>query len=120
MRAASAAFFAGLGFVVAGAHDNAGPEQARLDGFAGLASATVSITSLSPPGGERPGVELLGYREPEVQIRPARDGASAATVIVLAGWPARRRRAIPTATGSPSVRAELVVVPAKRGRCCLC
>ena len=83
--AASAAFFLGLGFVAADPHINAGPEQSRLDGFADLSDATVSITSLSPPGGARPGVELLGYLNPSPRSRPARDGSAAATVIVLAG-----------------------------------
>jgi catechol 2,3-dioxygenase-like lactoylglutathione lyase family enzyme len=82
--AASAAFFVGLGFAAADPHINAGPEQARLDGFADLLDATVSITSLSPAGGARPGVELLGYRDPPPCSRPARDGSAAATEIVLA------------------------------------
>ncbi len=81
---ASREFFVNLGFV--GAHEqlNVGPEQARLDGFADWRDAAVSILRLSPSDGGRPGVELLGYRQPPPLSKAARDGSAAATCIVIA------------------------------------
>jgi catechol 2,3-dioxygenase-like lactoylglutathione lyase family enzyme len=84
---ASAAFWARLGLEVAHRQLNQGPEQARLDAFAAVADAEVEIVSLSPPGGLRPGVEMLCYRRPPTATRAAPDLSTAATRIVLSAPP---------------------------------
>lgn len=63
--AASIAFYAGLGFAVAGGSANAGPEQARLDGLPG---AEAQVTALRPAAAP-PHLELLGYA-PALRPRP--------------------------------------------------
>lgn len=82
---ASGEFFLRLGFACRHREVNVGPEQARLDGFAGLYDARVAILSLSPPDGARPGVELLEYRQPMTVARAADDGSRSATRLVIAG-----------------------------------
>ena len=57
--AASLRFYEGLGFRVAGASENWGPEQERLNAVAG---AHLRITTLRAGGG--PGIELLEYLAP--------------------------------------------------------
>jgi catechol 2,3-dioxygenase-like lactoylglutathione lyase family enzyme len=81
---ASQAFYVSLGFAAVHAQVNVGTEQARLDGFSDKANAAVSIVSLSPNGGARPGIELLGYRQPPPIAKTARDGSVSATYILIA------------------------------------
>lgn len=81
----SVRFWATAGLLAAHRQWNRGEEQARLDGFAGAASAEVEIVSLSPASGLRPGVELLCYRRPPTAIRAATDSSAAATAVVLSG-----------------------------------
>ncbi len=57
--ATSRAFYEGLGFRVAGASENSGPEQERLNAVRG---ARLRVTALRAPHG--PGIELLEYLVP--------------------------------------------------------
>jgi catechol 2,3-dioxygenase-like lactoylglutathione lyase family enzyme len=81
----SAEFWAAVGLNVAHRQLNQGQEQARLDGFSATASAEVEIVSLSPPGGLRPGVEMLCYRRPPTATRAASDESIAATTVIISG-----------------------------------
>jgi catechol 2,3-dioxygenase-like lactoylglutathione lyase family enzyme len=90
---ASRAFYARLGFASAHRHINAGVEQKRLDGFADAVDVSVEILSLSAADGARPGIELLAYRQPLVISRNARDGAMAATCMVISDVADQERRA---------------------------
>jgi catechol 2,3-dioxygenase-like lactoylglutathione lyase family enzyme len=80
---ASRAFYARLGLECAHRHTNAGVEQRRLDGFVDAPDVSVEILSLSPADGARPRIELLAYRAPSAVSRSARDGAAAATCMVI-------------------------------------
>ena len=80
---ASRAFYERLGFICSHRQINAGVEQRRLDGLADAEDVKVEILSLSPADGARPGIELLGYREPPTILRAAGDGAPAATAMVF-------------------------------------
>ena len=78
--ARSLAHYAGLGFAAGRTQCNRGPEQARLDGLEG---AVVEVTPLYAPDGGPPHLELLRYRHPAPRPRPAADGGTAATELVI-------------------------------------
>ena len=78
--AASVAFYAGLGFTVAATSLNHGPAQSRLDG---IENARVEVTSLRPPDGGSPGLELLCYAPPGRENR--RPAASQWTTLLTPG-----------------------------------
>lgn len=81
----SIAFYTRLGFTLAARQTNRGMEQARLDGLV-LADPAVEVTSLAPPGGAPPHLELLCYRRPETTASPLADEKStAATRLILSG-----------------------------------
>ena len=76
------AWYARLGFSVAGRSTNTGPEQDRLDGLDGV---VLDIVALTAPG-RGPHVELLCYRTPRpAASRVVGDGDIAATVTLLGG-----------------------------------
>jgi catechol 2,3-dioxygenase-like lactoylglutathione lyase family enzyme len=77
--ALSAVFYGGFGFTMGRTQRNRGIEQARLDGLAG---ADVDVTPLTGSG--PPHLELLRYRHPAACPRPAIDGSTGATGLVLA------------------------------------
>lgn len=93
--ARSLAFYADLGFAIASASLNVGPEQDRLDA---VPDARVAVTGLRIPGAPAPHLELLCYRGDFArdQPRPAL-GDVAATRILLAA---------PLAGACPAVRRD--------------
>lgn len=78
--ARSAAFYTGLGFTMGRTQVNHGIEQARLDGLEG---AVVEVTPLFLAAGGPPHLELLRYRHPMPQARPAADASAAASEVVI-------------------------------------
>lgn len=58
-----------LGFRVDARHTNQGPEQARLDGVAGV---VVEVVALLPADAATPHLELLAYRSPPATRRESR------------------------------------------------
>ena len=79
-KARSVAWYAGFGFTKGSTQINRGIEQARLDGLKG---AVVEVTPLYAPDGGPPHLELLRYRHPAPQPRPAADACTAATELVI-------------------------------------
>ncbi|WP_062118029.1 VOC family protein [Aureimonas sp. AU40] len=76
------AFWRELGFEVTERHTNRGPEQARMDGLH-VPHAIVEVTTLMPPGGAPPHLELLCYAEPDTLRERAADGSRFATSLLL-------------------------------------
>ncbi|SEJ42909.1 VOC family protein [Frateuria terrea] len=80
---ASLAFYASMGWQVAGRSRNRGPAQDRLDGLRGV---DVDVIGLEPAQGGPPHLELLGYRVPQGRSLqpPAASNDLAADRLVLA------------------------------------
>jgi catechol 2,3-dioxygenase-like lactoylglutathione lyase family enzyme len=78
------AFWRELGFEVTERHTNRGPEQARMDGLR-VPQALVEVTTLRPPGGAPPHLELLCYATPGTLRERAADGSPFATSLILRG-----------------------------------
>lgn len=77
--ARSVAYYASLGFTMGKTQINQGIEQSRLDGLKG---AVVEVTPMAGDG--QPHLEFLRYRHPEPCSKPAVNGSTAATELVLA------------------------------------
>jgi catechol 2,3-dioxygenase-like lactoylglutathione lyase family enzyme len=91
----------GLGFRVAGASDNSGPEQEHLNNVAG---AHLRITALRAGAG--PGIELLEYLAPRDGRPPSPD----LRANDLAHWQTVLRTADPDASSAQALQAGAVAV----------
>jgi catechol 2,3-dioxygenase-like lactoylglutathione lyase family enzyme len=103
---ASTAFYAPMGWHVAGRSHNRGPAQDRLDG---LRDADVEVVGLEPVQGGPPHLELLGYRVAQGRHPPAaanNDLVGDRLVLAVDELPSLLARLPTDPACSPTVRFE--------------